>query len=140
MDLTLELLDGAEDSDAGLYFFRLALFHEDLRGEDCAETAQSLGVKVPQGLREIGVLLEPLTVVEKGIAQAYEIQRRLRVWRPRRAAVIGAGAAVLGPVGDLSESMLKRAASNMAISCGSKVTMAKQFVRSVSPTAFCPEL
>src|SRR2546427_6629275 len=47
-------------------------------------------VKVPQGLREVGVLLEPLTVVEKGIAQAYEIQRRLRVWRPRRAAGMGA--------------------------------------------------
>jgi threonine dehydrogenase-like Zn-dependent dehydrogenase len=48
-------------------------------------------VKVPQGLKEVGVLLEPTTVVEKGIAQAYEIQRRLRVWRPRRAAVMGAG-------------------------------------------------
>jgi threonine dehydrogenase-like Zn-dependent dehydrogenase len=48
-------------------------------------------VKVPQGLRDVGVLLEPVTVVEKGIAQAYEIQRRLRVWRPRRAAVMGAG-------------------------------------------------
>jgi threonine dehydrogenase-like Zn-dependent dehydrogenase len=48
-------------------------------------------VKVPRGLREVGVLLEPLTVVEKGIAQVYEIQRRLRVWRPRRAAVMGAG-------------------------------------------------
>ena len=48
-------------------------------------------VKVPDGLREVGVLLEPLTVVEKGIAQAYEIQRRLRVWRPRKAAVVGAG-------------------------------------------------
>ncbi|HKQ51523.1 MAG TPA: glucose 1-dehydrogenase [Pyrinomonadaceae bacterium] len=48
-------------------------------------------VKVPQGLREAGVLLEPMTVVEKGITQAYEIQRRLRVWRPRRAAVMGAG-------------------------------------------------
>jgi threonine dehydrogenase-like Zn-dependent dehydrogenase len=48
-------------------------------------------VKIPQGLKEVGVLLEPLTVVEKGIAQAYEIQRRLRVWRPRRAAVMGAG-------------------------------------------------
>jgi threonine dehydrogenase-like Zn-dependent dehydrogenase len=48
-------------------------------------------VKVPRGLKEVGVLLEPLTVVEKGIAQAYEIQRRLRVWRPRRAAVMGAG-------------------------------------------------
>jgi len=48
-------------------------------------------VKVPQGLRNVGVLLEPFTVVEKGIAQAYEIQRRLRVWRPKRAAVMGAG-------------------------------------------------
>jgi glucose 1-dehydrogenase len=48
-------------------------------------------VKVPQGLREVGVLLEPMTVVEKGIAQAFEIQRRLRVWRPKRAAVMGAG-------------------------------------------------
>jgi glucose 1-dehydrogenase len=48
-------------------------------------------VKVPQGLKDVGVLLEPVTVVEKGIAQAYEIQRRLRVWRPRRAAVMGAG-------------------------------------------------
>jgi threonine dehydrogenase-like Zn-dependent dehydrogenase len=48
-------------------------------------------VKVPPGLKEVGVLLEPTTVVEKGIAQAYEIQRRLRVWRPRRAAVMGVG-------------------------------------------------
>src|ERR1700674_4247004 len=48
-------------------------------------------VKVPKGLKHVGVLLEPTTVVEKGIAQAYEIQRRLRVWRPRRAAVMGAG-------------------------------------------------
>jgi threonine dehydrogenase-like Zn-dependent dehydrogenase len=48
-------------------------------------------VKVPKGLREVGVLLEPLTVVEKGITQAYEIQRRLRVWRPKKAAVTGAG-------------------------------------------------
>jgi threonine dehydrogenase-like Zn-dependent dehydrogenase len=48
-------------------------------------------VKIPQGLKEVGVLLEPTTVVEKGIAQAYEIQRRIRVWRPRRAAVMGAG-------------------------------------------------
>jgi threonine dehydrogenase-like Zn-dependent dehydrogenase len=48
-------------------------------------------VLVPGGLREVGVLLEPTTVVEKGIAQAYEIQRRLKVWRPGRAAVLGAG-------------------------------------------------
>jgi glucose 1-dehydrogenase len=48
-------------------------------------------VKVPPGLREVAVLLEPTSIVEKGIAQAYEIQRRLKVWRPARAAVLGAG-------------------------------------------------
>jgi threonine dehydrogenase-like Zn-dependent dehydrogenase len=30
-------------------------------------------------------------VVEKGIHQAYEIQRRLKVWHPRKVAVMGAG-------------------------------------------------
>src|SRR5437899_1797846 len=48
-------------------------------------------VKVPRGLKHVAVLLEPTSVIEKGIAQAYEIQRRMRVWRPRRAAVLGAG-------------------------------------------------
>src|ERR671928_1942355 len=48
-------------------------------------------VKVPPALKEVGVLLEPTSVVEKGIEQAYEIQRRLKVWRPERAAVVGAG-------------------------------------------------
>ena len=48
-------------------------------------------VKVPRGLKDVGVLLEPMTVVQKGITQAYELQRRLRVWKPKRAAVMGAG-------------------------------------------------
>jgi len=48
-------------------------------------------VKVPQGLKTVGLLLEPLSVVEKGIQQAFEIQRRLKVWKPRKAAVMGAG-------------------------------------------------
>src|SRR5246127_3532518 len=48
-------------------------------------------VKVPQGLKQVGVLLEPTTVVEKGIHQAYEIQRPLKLWHPRKAAVMGAG-------------------------------------------------
>jgi threonine dehydrogenase-like Zn-dependent dehydrogenase len=48
-------------------------------------------VKVPQALREVGVLLEPMTVAQKGITQAFEIQRRLKVWQPARAAVMGTG-------------------------------------------------
>jgi threonine dehydrogenase-like Zn-dependent dehydrogenase len=48
-------------------------------------------VKVPSSLGGVAVLLEPLTIVEKGIAQAWEIQQRLKVWHPVRAAVMGAG-------------------------------------------------
>jgi glucose 1-dehydrogenase len=48
-------------------------------------------IRIPPALRDVGVLLEPTSVVEKGVHQAYEIQRRLRVWEPRRAAVLGAG-------------------------------------------------
>ncbi len=48
-------------------------------------------VKIPPPLKEVGVLLEPTSVVEKGIDQAFEIQRRLKVWHPERAAVVGAG-------------------------------------------------
>lgn len=48
-------------------------------------------IRVPGGLRHVGVLLEPTSVVEKGITVAHEVQRRLKVWQPRRAAVLGAG-------------------------------------------------
>ncbi|MCI0659118.1 MAG: glucose 1-dehydrogenase [Acidobacteria bacterium] len=72
------------------YFERgINLLHGYLT-EHYVEDAQFL-VRIPRGVREVGVLLEPLTVVEKGISQAFEIQRRLKVWQPRRAAVMGAG-------------------------------------------------
>lgn len=48
-------------------------------------------VRLPAGLHEVGVLMEPTSVAEKAIRQAFEIQRRLRVWEPKRALVIGAG-------------------------------------------------
>src|SRR5690348_8562052 len=46
---------------------------------------------LPQNLREVGVLLEPTTVAEKGINHAYEIQRRLKIWQPRKALILGSG-------------------------------------------------
>ena len=55
-----------------------------------AESADFL-VKVPTVLRSVGVLMEPVSVAEKAIGQAFEIQRRLRVWQPRRALVLGTG-------------------------------------------------
>jgi len=46
---------------------------------------------LPVALREVGVLLEPTTVAEKGINHAYEIQRRLKVWEPRKSLILGSG-------------------------------------------------
>ena len=48
-------------------------------------------VKIPKGLKHVAVLLEPASIIEKGIIQAYEAQRRFKIWRPRKAAVLGAG-------------------------------------------------
>jgi threonine dehydrogenase-like Zn-dependent dehydrogenase len=48
-------------------------------------------VRVPERLKDVGVLMEPTSVAEKAIGQAWEIQRRLRIWRPRKAAVLGTG-------------------------------------------------
>ena len=47
-------------------------------------------VKIPVEHADVGVLLEPLSVVEKAVCQAYKIQERL-VWQPQRALVLGAG-------------------------------------------------
>lgn len=43
LETTLELLDHASDDDDALYFFRLALFHEDAQLEAFAELSQTLG-------------------------------------------------------------------------------------------------
>lgn len=72
------------------YFERGINLRHGFLSEYYVEDAEFVA-KIPRGLRNVGVLLEPMTVVQKGITQAYEIQRRLRVWRPLRAAVLGAG-------------------------------------------------
>ena len=48
-------------------------------------------VRVPQGLKHLHVLMEPMSCAAKAIHQAYEAQRRMKVWRPRLAYVLGAG-------------------------------------------------
>ncbi len=73
-----------------VYFERGINLRHGYLAEYYVEDAEFI-VKVPRGLKDVGVLLEPMSVVQKGITQAYEIQRRLRVWKPRRAAVLGAG-------------------------------------------------
>src|ERR1700752_3059854 len=48
-------------------------------------------VKMPVGIKHLHVLMEPMSVAAKAVQQAFEVQRRLKVWRPQRAFVLGAG-------------------------------------------------
>ena len=63
LETTLELLEKAPQDDAGLYFFRAALFHEDLRGEQLLSMAQSLGLPLklplPPGSQPRAAVLVP---------------------------------------------------------------------------------
>lgn len=59
-------------------------------------------VKLPSSLAEHGVLLEPLTIVEKGVRQTYVMQNARMKWEPRRAIVLGSG-----PVGLLAAAVLR---------------------------------
>jgi threonine dehydrogenase-like Zn-dependent dehydrogenase len=59
-------------------------------------------VKLPESLSEVGVLLEPLTIVEKGIVQSFLMQQSRMKWRPRNAIVLGSG-----PVGLLATALLE---------------------------------
>ncbi|HEX9960907.1 MAG TPA: glucose 1-dehydrogenase [Pyrinomonadaceae bacterium] len=55
-----------------------------------AESADFL-IKIPPAIRDVAVLLEPLSIIEKGLKQASDIQERLKIWRPKTAAVLGTG-------------------------------------------------
>ncbi len=59
-------------------------------------------VPVPSALEPVGVLLEPLSVVEKAWRQATSIQRRITAWEPTTAVVCGAG-----PIGLLQTLLLR---------------------------------
>jgi glucose 1-dehydrogenase len=48
-------------------------------------------VRVPEGLKHLHVLMEPMSCAAKAVYQAYEAQRRMKVWRPEVAYVLGAG-------------------------------------------------
>ncbi|MBI2911398.1 MAG: glucose 1-dehydrogenase [Chloroflexi bacterium] len=58
-------------------------------------------VSLPKDLAGVGVLLEPLSIVEKALDQIRRIQGRL-VWEPRRALVLGAGT-----IGTFAASLLR---------------------------------
>jgi glucose 1-dehydrogenase len=58
-------------------------------------------VRVPPELRKVAVLTEPLSIVEKAIAETFKIQERM-IWRPERALVAGTG-----PIGMLATFILR---------------------------------
>ena len=47
--------------------------------------------RIPQEVEPFAVLLEPMSVVEKGNDHAYLLQRRLSAWEPKLAVVLGVG-------------------------------------------------
>lgn len=59
-------------------------------------------VKIPVGLKHLHVLMEPMSCAAKAVQQAYEVQRRMKVWRPQRAFVLG-----VGQIGLLTTLVLK---------------------------------
>lgn len=72
LESTLDLLAKTPDEDDALYFYRLALFHEDLRGEQLIQMAQTLGLalqlQAPAGLQPREPLRVPMTRWELGSA------------------------------------------------------------------------
>lgn len=64
--------------------------------------SQDYIVRVPKGLKHLHVLMEPMSCAAKAVQQAFEAQRRMKVWRPKRAFVLGSG-----QIGLLSTLILK---------------------------------
>lgn len=62
LESTLDLLDKAPETDEGLHFFRAALFHEDLRGEQLVTMAQTLGVPLELAAPAAAASREPVLV------------------------------------------------------------------------------
>jgi iron(II)-dependent oxidoreductase len=60
----LDLLAQAEPTDNGLYFYRLALHHEDMHHEAALYMAQALGVPMPDTAWQASVLPEPPTTLQ----------------------------------------------------------------------------
>jgi ergothioneine biosynthesis protein EgtB len=60
LETTLELLEHAPEDDDALYLHRMALFHEDLRGEDLVVLAQTLGLALPMPLPESAAQRPPI--------------------------------------------------------------------------------
>lgn len=84
----------------GAYHERGIMGRHGFLAEYYVESPQWLNT-IPKDMAEIGVLLEPMSVVEKGIDHAFLLQQRLD-WKPKTALVLGAG-----PIGLLAAAVLR---------------------------------
>lgn len=95
-----------------------------------AKSDSSYIVKMPESLSQQGVLLEPLTIVEKGLVQTYALQKSRLIWKPKRA--LGPGA---GPVGILATALLRLQGLEVdAVATRSKDSMKARLIESTGAT------
>ena len=95
--------DGGENDccSSGKYTERGIMRRHGFMAEYYVETPEYLN-RIPKEVEPFAVLLEPMSVVEKGIDHAFLLQRRLMTWKPRLCVVLGAG-----PVGLLGAAALR---------------------------------
>ena len=86
---------------SGLYSERGIMRRHGFMAEYYVEQPAFLN-KIPKEIRDFAVLLEPMSVVQKGIDHTFLLQRRLKGWKPRLAMVLGAG-----PIGLLAAAVLR---------------------------------
>jgi threonine dehydrogenase-like Zn-dependent dehydrogenase len=58
--------------------------------------------KIPKAIADVAVLLEPMSVVEKGIDHAFLLQQRMKRWTPALGMALGAG-----PIGLLAAAAMR---------------------------------
>lgn len=87
-------------------------------------------VRVPHGLKHLHVLMEPMSCAAKAVQQAYEAQRRMRVWSPKRAFVMG-----VGQIGLLATLVLKLRGLDVYCMARSKPgTLSSEIVKGLEAT------
>jgi threonine dehydrogenase-like Zn-dependent dehydrogenase len=86
---------------SGLYTERGIMRRHGFMAQFYVESPRYLH-RIPKSVRDVGVLLEPMSVVEKGIDQAFRLQRRMKVWTPRLGMALGAG-----PIGLLAAAVMR---------------------------------
>jgi threonine dehydrogenase-like Zn-dependent dehydrogenase len=86
---------------SGRYSERGIMRRHGFMSEFYVESPQFLH-RIPNRVRDVAVLLEPMSVVEKGIDHAFLLQRRMNGWKPRLGLALGAG-----PIGLLAAAVMR---------------------------------